>query len=69
MKFKFIKADCKNVGAYDLSNISTGDIVEFDGYFEEKAKNNPDFEIAKVKSKKAGKKNGDSSGNSEQSSS
>jgi len=67
MKFKFIKADCKNVGAYDLSNISTGDIVEFKGHFEEKAKNNPDFEIAKKK--KAGKRNGDSSGNSEQSSS
>lgn len=63
MKFKFIKPDCKNVGAYGISNISTGDTIEFSGHFIEKAKNNPDFELVKVKAKKAVKKNGDSSGN------
>ena len=64
MKFKFIKTGCKDVGVYDLRDISTNDIVEISGYFEEKAKNNPDFEI--VKTKKAGKKHGYSSSNTEQ---
>ena len=63
MKFKFIKPECENVGAYGVSNISTGDTVEFSGHFIEKATNNPDFELVKVKAKKAVKKNGDSSGN------
>ena len=61
MKFKFIKPDCENVGAYNVENISTGDTVEFSGHFIEKAQNNPDFEL--VKAKKKVKKDGDSSGN------
>ena len=60
MKFKFIKPNCKNVGYYSLRNISTGDTVELDGHFIEKATNNPDFEL--VKTKKAKKTNGNIGG-------
>lgn len=60
MKFKFIKPKCENVGAYDLRNISTGDTVELTGHFAEKATNNPDFELVKIK--KAKKTNGNSGG-------
>ena len=62
MKFKFIRPDCKKVNAYSLRNISTGDTVELDGYFAEKATNNPDFELIKKV-----KKNGNSGRNKRQS--
>ena len=60
MKFKFIKPNCKNVGAYNIENISSGDTVEFTGRFAEKATNNPDFELVKIK--KAKKTNGNIGG-------
>jgi len=66
MKFKFIKSNCENVGAYGVENISTGDTIELTGRMAEKASNNPHFsEVLTRNTKKA--KDGDSSGNKEQS--
>lgn len=62
MKFKLVKSNCKNVCAYGVENISTGDTVEFTGHFVEKAKNNSDFKLIAGKTKKV-QKNGDSGGN------
>ena len=64
MKFKLIKLKCKNVGAYGVKGISTGDAIELTGHFAEKAKNNPDFsEVLSKTTKKAKAANrGDSSG-------
>jgi len=54
MKFKFVKKVTGSVKVYDGATVKTGDVVEFDGHFAEKAKNNPDFET--VVAKKAAKK-------------
>lgn len=62
MKFKFIKSNCKDAPIYGGQTASTGDHVDFDGHFAEKAKNNPDFELATIKTKKVAK-NGNSSRN------
>jgi len=44
MKFKFIKQVEGEVGVYDGKSCKTGDEVEFEGRYAEKALNNPDFE-------------------------
>ena len=62
MKFKLVKSNCKNVGAYGVSKLSTGDTFELDGRLAEKAKNNPDFSEVLTRSKKV-KKHGNSGGN------
>jgi len=54
MKFKLIKKGCKNVGAYGVTGLSTGDTFDVDGLFAEKAKNNPDFFEVKKKVEKNG---------------
>ncbi len=59
MKFKLVKPNCKNVGAYGVENISTDDVINLTGRQAEKAKNNPDF--SEVKQRRV-KKNGNSSG-------
>jgi len=51
MKYKLIKAGCKNVGAYGVTGLSTGDTFELKGHLAEKANNNPDFELVKSKKK------------------
>ena len=58
MKFKLIKSKCKNVGAYGIENISTGDTIELSGHSAEKARNNPDFTEVLTKAKKNGKSSG-----------
>ena len=63
MKLKLIKLNCKNVGAYGIENISTGDTIELSGHSAEKARNNPDFTEVLTKAKK----NGNRSGNKKQS--
>ena len=52
MKFKFIKKVEGEVGVYDGKSVKTGDEVEFEGRYAEKALNNPDFEDVKPAAKK-----------------
>ena len=53
MKFKLIKEVEGLVGAYGHENIKTGDVIELEGFFAEKARNNPDFAEVKTRRKKA----------------
>ena len=53
MKFKLIKEVESSVGAYGHENIKTGDAIELEGFFAEKAQNNPDFVEVKTRRKKA----------------
>lgn len=43
MKFRLIKAVDGSVPTYDGSRIRTGDVVELEGHFAEKAARNPDY--------------------------
>lgn len=45
MKFKFVKKVNGDVPVYQGKKAKTGQTVEFTGYFAEKAKRNPDFEM------------------------
>ena len=47
MKFKFIKKVSGEVNCYGGKTIKTGDIVELEGHFIEKANANPDFEVVR----------------------
>lgn len=55
MKFKFVKEVEGEVAVYGGQTAKTGDTVEFDGFFAEKAKANPDFESLAPKAKAKGK--------------
>ena len=55
MNFKLVKLNCKNVGAYGVTGLSTGDVFQLEGRAAEKAGNNPDFKFIKAK-KKSSKK-------------
>lgn len=46
MKFKFIKQVEGEVPCYDGKTVKTGDVIELADSFAEKAKHNPDFEVA-----------------------
>jgi len=52
MKFKFIKKVEGSVGAYGIKSLKTGDEVELEGRYAEKASNNPDFEAKKPAAEK-----------------
>lgn len=45
MKFKFVKATADAVSIYEGKKASTGDVVEYEGFFAKKAEANPDFEV------------------------
>lgn len=45
MKFMYIREVEGEVNTYDGKTVKTGDIVEFEGIFAEKAMNHPDYEI------------------------
>lgn len=47
MKFKFIKEVESEVTIYNEAKVKTGDVVELEGFFADKAKSNPDFEEVK----------------------
>ena len=53
MKFKFIKEVDGEVAIYDGQTAKTGDTVELEGFFAEKASSNPDFETVGNKSSKS----------------
>ncbi len=45
MKFKYIAKGKTNSNAYNFpAGLKTGDVIELQGHFAEKAKKNPDFE-------------------------
>lgn len=56
MKFKFIKKVEGEVGVYDGKSCKTGDEVEFEGRYAEKALNNPDFETEETEEKETEEK-------------
>lgn len=47
MKFKFVLKVNKPVNCYTGKQIMTGDIVELNDHFSEKALNNPNYEFVK----------------------
>lgn len=53
MKFEFTKAVEGEVGVYDGKKASTGDTVDYEGRFAEKALANPDFRQVKPRGKPA----------------
>lgn len=53
MKFKFIKEVEGKVNAYGGNQVSTGDVIELEGFLAEKAMCNPDFEEVKARGNKA----------------
>ena len=53
MKFKLVKQVEGSVRSYGGQEVSTGDEIELDGHFAEKAKLNPDYEEVKATAKKA----------------
>lgn len=52
MKFKFIKEVSGSVSVYDGNTVKTGDTIELEGFFADKAKNNPDFKEVKARGNK-----------------
>ncbi len=52
MKFRLVKEGCVKVNAYHKEGISTGDVVELEGHFAEKANNNPDFKKVATRNRK-----------------
>ena len=55
MKFKFIKQVDGEVNCYCGKTVKTGDVIELEGHFAEKAKANPDFEVVRVSTKRKAK--------------
>ena len=59
MKFRFIKKVEGEVALYQGKKASTGQTVEFTGFFEQKALKSPDFEVIKRGPKKSGDEKAD----------
>lgn len=47
MKFKLVKKVDGEVPCYGGKTAKTGDVIELNGHFAEKAKANPDFEVVR----------------------